>query len=100
MNIKTVHAVYFSGTGTTEKVVTTLAKDLAERLGAGYEACCFNLPEARKQALSFGRRIWRWWAPPVYAGPGAQSAAALHSGYDPWGGDPGRPGGAVRQPQL
>ena len=54
MNIKTVHAVYFSGTGTTEKVVTTLAKDLAERLGAGYEACCFNLPEARKQALSFG----------------------------------------------
>ena len=29
MNIKTVHAVYFSGTGTTEKVVTTLAKDLA-----------------------------------------------------------------------
>ena len=42
MNIKTVHAVYFSGTGTTEKVVTTLAKDLAERLGAGYEACCFK----------------------------------------------------------
>ena len=38
MNIKTVHAVYFSGTGTTEKVVTTLAKDLAERLGAGYES--------------------------------------------------------------
>ena len=76
MNIKTVHAVYFSGTGTTEKVVTTLAKDLAERLGAGYEACCFNLPEARKQALSFGPEDlavvgfddssvcpMMWWAP-------------------------------------
>lgn len=100
MNIKTVHAVYFSGTGTTEKVVTTLAKDLAERLGAGYEACCFNLPEARKQALSFGPEDLAVVGTPVYAGPGAQSAAALHSGYDPWGGDPGRPGGAVRQPQL
>ena len=68
MNIKTVHAVYFSGTGTTEKVVTTLAKDLAERLGAGYEACCFNLPEARKQALSFGPEDLAVVGTPVYAG--------------------------------
>ena len=47
MNIKTVWAVYFSGTGTTEKVVTTLAKDLSGRLGAGYDTYCFNLPQAR-----------------------------------------------------
>ena len=99
MNIKTVHAVYFSGTGTTEKVVTTLAKDLAERLGAGYEACCFNLPEARKQALSFGPEDLAVVGTPVYAGR-CPICCCLHSGYDPWGGDPGRPGGAVRQPQL
>lgn len=68
MNIKTVHAVYFSGTGTTEKVVTTLAKDLAERLGTGYEAHCFNLPEARKQELSFGREDLVVVGTPVYAG--------------------------------
>ena len=54
MNIKTVWAVYFSGTGTTEKVATTLAKDLAERLGAGYDTYCFNLPQAREKDLSFG----------------------------------------------
>ena len=30
MEIKSVWAVFFSGTGTTEKVVTTLAKDLAQ----------------------------------------------------------------------
>ena len=54
MNIKTVWAVYFSGTGTTEKVATTLAKDLAERLGAGYDTYCFNLPQAREKELYFG----------------------------------------------
>ena len=43
MNIKTVWAVYFSGTGTTEKVATTLAKDLAERLGAGYDLSLIHI---------------------------------------------------------
>ena len=47
MNIKTVHAVYFSGTGTTEKVVTTLAKDLAERLGVRFaDAGKWDIPLA------------------------------------------------------
>ncbi len=68
MKIKTVHAVYFSGTGTTEKVATTLAKDLAERLGAGYDAYCFNLPEARKESLSFGPEDLVVVGTPVYAG--------------------------------
>ena len=63
MNIKTVWAVYFSGTGTTEKVATTLAKDLAERLGAGYDTYCFNLPQAREKDLSSARRTWWCWAP-------------------------------------
>ena len=35
MEIKTVWAVYFSGTGTTQKVATTLAKSLAQSLEAG-----------------------------------------------------------------
>ena len=34
MEIKTVWAVYFSGTGTTEKVATHLAQTLAKALGA------------------------------------------------------------------
>ena len=68
MNIKTVWAVYFSGTGTTEKVATTLAKDLAERLGAGYDTYCFNLPQAREKDLSFGPEDLVVLGTPVYAG--------------------------------
>ena len=70
MNIKTVWAVYFSGTGTTEKVATTLAKDLAERLGAGYDTYCFNLPQAREKDLSFGPEDLVVLGTPVYAGRG------------------------------
>lgn len=68
MNIKTVHAVYFAAPGPRRRWSPPLAKDLAERLGAGYEACCFNLPEARKQALSFGPEDLAVVGTPVYAG--------------------------------
>ena len=34
MSIAAVHAVYFSGTGTTEKTVRRIARRLADRLGA------------------------------------------------------------------
>ena len=36
MSVSTVHAVWFSGTGTTEKTVTRSARRLAEALGARY----------------------------------------------------------------
>ena len=68
MNIKTVWAVYFSGTGTTEKVATTLARDLAERLEAAYDTDCFNLPQAREKDLSFGPEDLVVLGTPVYAG--------------------------------
>ena len=68
MNIKTVWAVYFSGTGTTEKVATTLARDLAERLEAAYDTYCFNLPQAREKDLSFGPEDLVVLGTPVYAG--------------------------------
>lgn len=68
MEIKTVWAVYFSGTGTTEKVVTTIAKDLSASLGAGYEPFCFNLPQARQQELTFGPQDLVVFGVPVYAG--------------------------------
>ena len=62
MNIKTVHAVYFSGTGTTEKVVTTLAKDLAERWGPGMRPIASTCPRPGSRPCPSARRIWRWWA--------------------------------------
>ena len=54
MTIKTVWAVYFSGTGTTEKVVTAVAKDMANALGAEYDSFSFNLPKSREGELTFG----------------------------------------------
>ena len=36
MSIAAVHAVYFSGTGTTEKAVRRIARRLADKLGVGY----------------------------------------------------------------
>ena len=38
MSVSTVHAVYFSGTGTTEKTVRRIARRLADKLGARYAA--------------------------------------------------------------
>ena len=63
MNIKTVWAVYFSGTGTTEKVATTLAKDLAERLGPGTILTASTCPRPGRRTCPSGRRTWWCWAP-------------------------------------
>lgn len=68
MEIKSVWAVYFSGTGTTEKVVTTLAKDLAQSLNAPYQTFCFNLPQSREGELAFGPQDLVVFGVPVYAG--------------------------------
>jgi len=68
MNIKTVWAVYFSGTGTTEKVVTTIAKDMAQALNAEYKTYNFNLPKAREEELSFTADDLVVLGTPVYAG--------------------------------
>lgn len=68
MEIKTVWAVYFSGTGTTQKVVTTLAKSVAQSLGAGYQEYSFNLPQAREKELTFAPEDLVVLGVPVYAG--------------------------------
>ena len=68
MEIKSVWAVYFSGTGTTEKVVTTLARDLAQSLNAPYQTFCFNLPQSREGELAFGPQDLVVFGVPVYAG--------------------------------
>lgn len=68
MNVKTVWSVYFSGTGTTEKVVTTVAKSMAEALSAEYKSFSFNLPAARADELSFTADDLVVLGVPVYAG--------------------------------
>ena len=67
MEIKTVWAVYFSGTGTTEKVATRLARSLAEQLGAQYRAHDYTTPAGRVE-LTFGPEELVVLGTPVYAG--------------------------------
>ena len=68
MRIETVWAVYFSGTGTTEKVAVTLAKTIGSVLGAACREICFNLPQAREKGLQFGGADLVVLGMPVYAG--------------------------------
>lgn len=68
MYIKKVWAVYFSATGTTQKVVEGIANVIAKKLGAEYETYDFTLPGAREQALIFNADDIVVFGTPVYAG--------------------------------
>ncbi|CAK7056377.1 EFR1 family ferrodoxin [Fusobacterium varium] len=68
MEVKKVWAAYFSGTGTTEKIVCGLAKSLAEKLNAEY--CCFDftLPKAREGKSPFQKEDLVVFGTPTIAG--------------------------------
>lgn len=68
MEIKRVWAVYFSATGTTEKVVQTMAAAAAEELGAAQESVNFTPSSARAQQYRFDREDLVFFGTPVYAG--------------------------------
>ena len=90
----TVWAVYFSGTGTTERTVTHIAGELARLLAAPCRSLDFTRPQVRQQELDFCQSnagIRR---------AGAQCAAAVPAGKGPGRGSAGGAGGAVRQPEL
>jgi len=68
MKIKTVWGIYFSATGTTEKIVTCVAKTAAELMDAEYKSYSFNLPDARSRLLEFSEEDLVVFGIPVYAG--------------------------------
>ena len=68
MEIKSVVGAYFSATGTTKKVVTTLAKTVAEALGAEYQEFTFDAPAVRQEEKSFAADQLVVMGVPVYAG--------------------------------
>ena len=68
MRVKTVWGAYFSATGTTEKIVTCLAKAMAELLGAECRLHSFSLPGEREQSLVFPKEDLVVLGIPVYAG--------------------------------
>ena len=68
MQPKKVWAVYFSGTGTTEKTVRRIASGLSAALSAPMEVFDFTPPAARQDDLSFGPEDLVVLGVPTYAG--------------------------------
>ncbi len=68
MKIRRVWAVYFSGTGTTQNVVTRLADNLGSALGAERAEYDFTLPGARTEPMRFAAGDLVVFGTPVYAG--------------------------------
>lgn len=64
MEERTVWAMYFSPTGTTEKIVTKIAETMDE----SYRTFSFNLPKARAEGKTFGEKDLVIFGVPVYAG--------------------------------
>lgn len=68
MKIERVCALYFSATGTTEKLVCCIARELARALQAREEEYDFTLPGARQAVQAYGAGDLVLAAVPVYAG--------------------------------
>ncbi len=63
-----LHAMYWSATGTTRKVVREIANVLSAHLGGKVTVHDFTPPEARETAYSFGKDDLVVFGTPVYAG--------------------------------
>jgi flavodoxin len=68
MNVSQVYAVYFSATGNTRKVTTTLANALAVSFDVPLEVRDFTLPAAREEAYEFAEGDLVIFGMPTYAG--------------------------------
>ena len=68
MKPRKVWAVYFSGTGTTEKAVTRIAQKAAKDLNADYGVFSYTLPHSREEDLTFSADDLVIFGSPVYAG--------------------------------
>ncbi len=68
MEIEKIWAVYYSATGTTEKMVTAVAKSLARKLGKPLETVNVSAPAEREKELSFTSADLLVIGIPTYAG--------------------------------
>nr|WP_297175417.1 4Fe-4S dicluster domain-containing protein [uncultured Agathobaculum sp.] len=68
MQVKRIWAMYWSATGTTKKIVGTIAEKMAEILGLTLMEYDFTLPDARESAPDFGPDDVVVFGTPTYAG--------------------------------
>lgn len=63
-----VHSMYFSATGTTKKVVSTVVAQMAEHWSTTVTQHSFTLPQARQEVTAFTAQDVVVFGVPVYAG--------------------------------
>ena len=68
MKPRKVWAVYFSGTGTTEKTVCRIAEGIAKAMDTDYGTFSYTLPQSRQDVLQFSADDLVVFGSPVYAG--------------------------------
>ncbi len=68
MKINKIWAIYFSPVGTTEKVASTIARELSFNMGSTVEKYDFTLPQARQTFPQIGADDLVVFATPTYAG--------------------------------
>lgn len=68
MNLQEIHTIYFSATGTTEKIIQTIAKQLQDLLAVPIIAHDITLPKARETEIVCPEHALVLAATPVYAG--------------------------------
>lgn len=68
MNIKRIWAVYFSATGTTEKIATKIAARIADKMNIEFKFFDFTLPNMRNDIPVFEKSDCIIFGMPVYAG--------------------------------
>lgn len=68
MEITRIWAVWWSPTGTTEKVIRAAAETVAKSLGVPLETLDFTRPAAREQEYSFTEKDLVFFGMPTYAG--------------------------------
>ena len=68
MKLEKIWAVYFSGTGTTRRMVERSAGGIASRLNLPAESVDFSRPAMRQETLRFGEKDLVVFGTPVYAG--------------------------------
>lgn len=93
MTPKTVWAVYFSGTGTTERTVRSVAGELARMLSVPCRSIDFTRPQARAEGAFLLREGSGGIRNAGVCRAGAQCAAAVSAGK-------GRGGGALAVPVV
>ena len=68
MDTRNVWAVYFSPTGTTQKIVTEIATEIGNQIGVERNSIDFTLPKERIHILRFTANDLVVFGTPVYAG--------------------------------